>query len=119
SVEHVRLRGRPAGPAINDWPALQEAAAIWREQGGRSGWRALIEVGKHFRGETETTARRLLFPLRGARPGWGQDDFERAGILDFRCEALVSKLSWTFRRDKGREMSDSTLATVILLLEEY
>src|ERR1700752_1486388 len=40
-VENTRSRGRPPGPAIDDLPALQEAGAIWRQQGCGPVWPAL------------------------------------------------------------------------------
>jgi hypothetical protein len=87
-VENTRSRGRPAGPAINDWPALQAAAAIWRRQGGGPIWHALIAVAKTLRGEPESNARRLLSRLLEI----GQEDFERADIGDFWFASFKRKI---------------------------
>src|SRR5438105_1712140 len=81
-----RSRGRPAGPAIDDWPSLKKAAAIWRQHGGGSVWPALIAVGEMLPGVSESNARRLLTRL--LTPGRAcRDQFERAGIRDFRIAA--------------------------------
>jgi hypothetical protein len=61
-VENPRSRGRPAGPAIDDWPALREAAAIWRRQGWRPGLagahrgRQIVAGRNRFKCETASLA---------------------------------------------------------------
>jgi len=52
-IENTRSRGRPPGPAIDDLPALQEAGAIWRQQGCGPVWPALTAVAKSLRGEMQ------------------------------------------------------------------
>jgi hypothetical protein len=84
-VENTRSRGRPAGPAIDDWPALQDAAAIWRQRGGGPVWPALTAVAKSLRGQPESNARRLFSRILERGRG---EDFERAGIGDFRSAAF-------------------------------
>jgi hypothetical protein len=88
-VENPRSRGRPVGPAIDDWPSLREAAAIWRERGGGPVWPALIAVAKSLPGESESNARRLLNRLRTG--GWSSE-FEPAGIGDFWMAAWDRKI---------------------------
>ena len=104
-VENTRSRGRPTGPAIDDWPALQEAAAIWRQQGYGPVWPALIAVAKSLRGEPESNARRLFSRLLETGPSWGEE-FERAGIGDFsqaaRDRARDRKVMRTLVRDVAR-----------------
>ena len=90
-VENTRSRGRPTGPAIDDWPALQEAAAIWRQQGYGPVWPALIAVAKSLRGEPESNARRLLSRLQETRPGW-DENYRRAGIGDLRSAVFDRKI---------------------------
>ena len=85
-VENPRSRGRPVGPAIDDWPSLKKAAAIWRQSGGGPVWPPLIAVGESLPGERESNARRLLTRL--LTPEWAcRDQFERAGISDFQIAA--------------------------------
>jgi hypothetical protein len=86
-VETTRSRGRPPGPAIDDLPALQKAAAIWRQQGCGPVWPALTAVAKSLRGEPESNARRLLSRLQETGPGW-TEKFVRAGIHDFSAASL-------------------------------
>src|SRR5262245_44205992 len=88
-VESPRSRGRPVGPAINDWPSLIEAAAIWRERGGGPVWPALLAVAKSLPGESESNARRLLNRLRS---GGRSSGFKRAGIGDFWMAAWDRKI---------------------------
>ena len=90
-VENTRSRGRPTGPAIDDWPALQEAATIWRQQGYGPVWPALIAVAKSLRGEPESNARRLLSRLQETRPGW-DENYRRAGIGDLRSAVFDRKI---------------------------
>jgi hypothetical protein len=90
-VENSRSPGRPAGIAIDDWPALKEAAAIWRQQGGGPVWPALIAVGEALPGVSESNARRLLTRLLTPGRAW-RDQFERAGIPDFRTAAWQRKI---------------------------
>jgi hypothetical protein len=86
-----RSRGRPAGPAIDDWPSLKKAAAIWRQSGGGPVWPPLIAVGESLPGERESNARRLLTRL--LTPGRAcRDQFERAGIGDFQIAARKRKI---------------------------
>jgi hypothetical protein len=90
-VANSRSPGRPAGPAIDDWPSLKKAAAIWRQQGGGPVWPPLIAVGESLPGERESNARRLLTRL--LTPGRAcRDQFERAGIGDFRIAAWKRKI---------------------------
>ena len=100
-VENPRSRGRPAGPAIDDWPALREAAAIWRRQSGGSVWPALTAVGKSLRGETESNVRRLHARLLETGPAW-EKEFEHAGISDFRIGAFKRKISRVIPRSGPR-----------------
>ena len=93
-VENPRSRGRPVGPAINDWPSLKRAATIWRQQGGGPVWPALIAVAKSLHGESESNARRLLSRLLKLGRDW-DGQFERAGIHDFRMAA------WNRRIDRA------------------
>ena len=93
-VENPRSRGRPVGPAINDWPSLKRAATIWRQQGGGPVWPALIAVAKSLHGESESNARRLLGRLLKLGRDW-DGQFERAGIHDFRMAA------WNRRIDRA------------------
>jgi hypothetical protein len=89
-VENPRSRGRPVGPAIDDWPSLREAAAIWRERSGGPIWPALIAAAKSLPGESESNARRLLSRLLGKGGSW--EEFERAGIRDFKMAAWDRKI---------------------------
>jgi hypothetical protein len=91
-ADNTRSRGRPPGPAIDDLPALQEAGAIWRQQGCGPVWPALTAVAKSLRGEPESNARRLLSRLLETGPRW-DEDFERAGIGDLRSGYFTEKLS--------------------------
>ena len=100
-----RPRGRPAGPAINDWPSLKKAAAIWRQQGGGPVWPPLIAVGESLPGERESNARRLLTRLLTPEYAW-EDQFERAGIRDFQLAAWNRKI----KRALGRAGSRYVLA---------
>jgi hypothetical protein len=93
-VENRRSSGRPVGPAINDWPSLKRAAAIWRQQGGGPVWPALIAVAKSLHGESESNARRLLSRLLKHGRDW-DGQFERAAIHDFRMAA------WSRRIDRA------------------
>ena len=88
-VENPRSRGRPVGPAIDDWPSLREAAAIWRERGGGPVWPALLAVAKSLPGESESNVRRLFGRVlsKGC-----SDEFERAGIGDFMMAAWERKI---------------------------
>ena len=97
-VETTRSRGRPPGPAIDDLPALQKAAAIWRQQGCGPVWPALTAVAKSLRGEPESNARRLFSRLLETGLGWGEE-FERAGIDDFSQAARDRKVMRTLVRD--------------------
>ena len=100
-VETTRSRGRPPGPAIDDLPALQKAAAIWRQQGCGPVWPALTAVAKSLRGEPESNARRLFSRLLETGLGWGEE-FERAGIDDFSQAARDRKVMRTLVRDVAR-----------------
>jgi hypothetical protein len=86
-----RSPGRPVGPAIDDWPSLKKAAAIWRQQGGGPVWPPLIAVGESLPGESESNARRLLTRLQTPGRAW-RDQFERAGIRDFQRAAWNRKI---------------------------
>jgi hypothetical protein len=89
SIENPRSRGRPRGRAIDDWPLLREAAAIWRDRGGGAVWPALIAVAESLRGEPNSHASRLLSRLleRGEI-----EQFQKAGIEDFRIAAWDRKI---------------------------
>jgi hypothetical protein len=100
-VETTRSRGRPPGPAIDDLPALQKAAAIWRQQGCGPVWPALTAVAKSLRGEPESNARRLFSRLLETGLGWGEE-FERAGIGDFSQAAHDGKVMRTLVRGGAR-----------------
>jgi hypothetical protein len=96
-VENPRSRGRPAGPAIDDLPALREAAAIWRQRGGGPVWPALIAVGETLPGVSESNARRLLSRLLNTERG-SHEQFERAGISDFRLATWARKIDRAYTR---------------------
>jgi hypothetical protein len=96
-VENSRSPGRPAGIAIDDWPSLKEAAAIWRQRGGGPLWPALIAVGETLPGVSESNARRLLSRLLNTERGW-HDQFERAGISDFRLATWGRKIDRAYTR---------------------
>jgi hypothetical protein len=98
-VENPRSRGRPVGPAIDDWPSLREAAAIWRERGRFPVWPALIAVAKSLPGESESNARRLLNRLRSKACS---DEFDRAGIGDFWIAAWERKIHRMITRAEPR-----------------
>jgi hypothetical protein len=98
-VENPRSRGRPVGPAIDDWPSLREAAAIWRERGRFPVWPALIAVAKSLPGESESNARRLLNRLRSKACS---DEFNRAGIGDFWIAAWERKIHRMITRAEPR-----------------
>ena len=98
-VENPRSRGRPAGPAIDDWPALREAAPIWRERGRCPVWPALIAVAKSLPGESESNARRLLNRLQSKSCS---DEFNRAGIDDLWMAAWYSKIRRVITRAEPR-----------------
>ena len=100
-VETTRSRGRPPGPAIDDLPALQEAAAIWRQQGRGPVWPALTAVAKSLRGDPESNTRRLLSRLLETRLGFGEE-LERAGIGYFSQAARERKAIRTLVRDVDR-----------------
>jgi hypothetical protein len=90
-VETPRSRGRPVGPAIDDWPSLREAAAIWRERGGGPVWPALIAVAKSLPGESESNARRLRSRLVSKGRG-SLAEFAQARIVDFWMAAWDRKI---------------------------
>jgi hypothetical protein len=90
-VENPRSRGRPVGPAIDDWPSLREAAAIWRERGGGPVWPALIAVAKSLPGESESHTRRLHGRLLSKGRG-SLAEVARAGIVDFWMAAWDRKI---------------------------
>jgi hypothetical protein len=99
-VENPRSRGRPLGPAIDDWPSLREAAAIWRERGRGPVWPALMAVAKSLPGESESNARRLLNRLRSEGRS---SEFERAaGIGDFCIAAWDRKIRRLITRAEPR-----------------
>jgi hypothetical protein len=98
-VENARSRGRPVGPAIDDWPALREAAPIWRERGRCPVWPALIAVAKSLPGESESNARRLLNRLQSKSCS---DEFNRAGIDDLWMAAWYSKIRRVITRAEPR-----------------
>ena len=100
-VENPRSRGRPVGPAIDDWPSLREAAAIWRERGGGPVWPALLAVAKSLPGESESNARRLLSRLLNKDRG-SAAEFKRAGIGDFWMAAWDSKIRRVITRAEPR-----------------
>jgi hypothetical protein len=106
-AENTRSRGRPPGPAIDDWPALQDAAAIWRQQGGGPVWPALTAVAKSLRGEPQSNARRLLSRVLKTGPGV-RKDFDRAGIGDFRSAAFHRRFSRALCR-AGPRYADAAL----------
>jgi hypothetical protein len=112
-VENTRSRGRPRGPAIDDFPALQEAAAIWRRQGGGPVWPALTAVAKSLRGEPQSNARRLLSRLQDTRPCW-TEKFVRAGINDFSAASLRK-----FVLALGQAVINKTNVKLTYTLEEY
>jgi len=98
-VENPRSRGRPVGPAIDDWPSLREAAAVWRERGRFPVWPALIAVAKSLPGESESNARRLLNRLQSKSCS---DEFNRAGIDDLWMAAWYSKIRRVITRAEPR-----------------
>jgi hypothetical protein len=98
-VENPRSRGRPVGPAIDDWPSLREAAAIWRERGRFPVWPALIAVAKSLPGESESNARRLLNRLQSKSCS---DEFNRARIDDLWMAAWYSKIRRAITRAEPR-----------------
>jgi len=112
-VKNTRPRGRPRGPAINDLPALQEAAAIWRQQGSGWVWPALTAVAKSLRGEPRSTTRRLFYRLQETGPD-SVEKFVRAGIDDF-CAASHRN----FVRALGQAKINKTNVQLTYTLEEY
>jgi hypothetical protein len=92
SIENPRSRGRPRGRAIDDWPLLTEAAAIWRDRGGGAVWPALIAVAELLPGEPNSHARRLLSRLLERSEPSIIEQFQQAGIKDFWIAAWDRKI---------------------------
>jgi hypothetical protein len=97
-VKNPRSRGRPVGPAIDDWPSLREAAAIWRERGRAPVWPALIAVAKSLPRESESNVRRLF----GRVSNLSCEEFQRAGIGDFWIAAWDRKIHRMITRAEPR-----------------
>ena len=91
-----RPRGRPRGPALDDWPALKQAAADWRRTARDAAvYPSLINVAGALPGQRDSNAKRLLARLRAR--SWDElDRFYDERIGDFYAAACAGRYG---RRD--------------------